>query len=305
MAEHDLLLVTLEGEVIQSLPLSAMSVVTIGRLPDNSLALPHPAVALRGHAELRIEAGSALLTDLGSPAGTYLAGERLLPDRPALLVDGATFRIGPFVLVLSLAVPDDASDMVNARAEVSAMHEPAPPLVPMVRPLRERTATARPFVPHDQPARYLNYLPAIFQEPENELLSRYLKIFETIWEPYEQRQDNIAMYFDPRSCPPGMLPWLASWLDLELDDAWPVAQRRAVLYEAVDLYHWRGTEQGLVRLLELCLGVTAQIEADPKEPFVVRIRLDLPPERAAERKRIEALIVAHKPAHLGYRLELR
>src|SRR5437764_5528505 len=71
---------------------------------------------------------------------------------------------------------------------------------------------------------YRRYLPDIFQE--NDFLRRFLHIFEDIWEPLEQRQDYIAMYFDPHTCPTSFLPWLASWLNLPFNAHWPEARRR-------------------------------------------------------------------------------
>ncbi len=49
-------------------------------------------------------------------------------------------------------------------------------------------------------SRYLADLPVIYHD-EQGFLARYLKIFESIWEPFEWRQDQIALYFDPRTCP--------------------------------------------------------------------------------------------------------
>ena len=63
------LIVYLEGRAVQTLVLEA-GLITIGRGPDNRLALPHPLVARR-HAELRVaDDGSLLIIDLGGGAGT-------------------------------------------------------------------------------------------------------------------------------------------------------------------------------------------------------------------------------------------
>jgi phage tail-like protein len=137
----------------------------------------------------------------------------------------------------------------------------------------------------------------------NDFLGRMLLIFEALWEPLEQRQDHIALYYDPRTAPAAMLPWIASWLDLALDHHWPEERRRRLLREAMDLYRWRGTSYGLARMLEVSAGVAARVTDDPAEPWVVRVEVTLPPAGEVRREAVEALVRAHKPAHVGYVLE--
>ena len=98
-------------------------------------------------------------------------------------------------------------------------------------------AARRPLAPEQRPngaaaaSRYLPYLPIIFQD--NDFLSRFLQIFEAIWEPLEQRQDHIGMYLS-RTCPASWLPWFASWFGLTLDPHLPEGGARALLAEAID-----------------------------------------------------------------------
>jgi hypothetical protein len=51
-----------------------------------------------------------------------------------------------------------------------------------------------------------------------------------------------------------MLPWLASFLGLTLDDRWPVPARRTLISEVAWLFRFRGTIPGLSRFLEIYLG---------------------------------------------------
>ena len=74
-----------------------MPVLSIGRGPESGLPLPHALVSRR-HAELRTGPQGPILTDLGSSNGTFIGKERLLPNQPRVLVDGAVFRIGPYTL---------------------------------------------------------------------------------------------------------------------------------------------------------------------------------------------------------------
>lgn len=157
--------------------------------------------------------------------------------------------------------------------------------------------------PHGLDSRYLRYLPAIFQE--NEFLGRYLRIFETIWEPLEWRENHMNLYFDPRTCPPSFLPWLASWLDVALQPYWPESRSRRLIAAATELYRWRGTAYGLSRMIEVVTGITPKITEDPAQPFVFRVALTIPPGSDIDARLIDDLVRTHKPAHAGYILDIR
>jgi phage tail-like protein len=280
-------------------------VIRIGRSPENELSLPHQEVS-RLHAELHTEPQGAILTDLGSSNGTYIGSQRLLPHQPQLLTNGTTFRIGPFLLTYQTTgqpqqqqgEPQPAQELPQP---VPVTVTPQPPIMQQV-PQPVRPAPMR--VPAARGSIYSHFLPDIFQE--NDFLRRFLLIFEDIWEPLEQRQDHIEMYFDPNTCPVSFLPWLATWLDLPYDIHWPEARQRRLLSQARELYSWRGTRYGLVRIIEVCTGLTPVIE-DTSQPFVFRVRITLPHEAAREAvdtDLIDELVRIHKPAHAGYILEV-
>lgn len=294
------LIVYLEGREVQALELSA-PLLTVGRTPDNGLALPHPLVARR-HAEIRGGEGAALITDLGGAAGTYVGAERLLPNQPRQLADGDLVRIGPFTLHFRAARAADEPE-----GELPAGAGGAPPAADAPSPPAIADAGPRPTFPAPAAAgpasRYIQDLPVVYHA--NEFLGRFLQIFESVWEPLEQRQDHADMYFDPRTCPASFLPWLARWIDLDLDPGLPEARRRALLTEAFELYRWRGTRYGLSRMIELRTGLTPEIVDEPAMPFVMRVRLTLADGVAFDRQALEDVISAHKPAHVGYILELQ
>lgn len=295
------LTITLQGQVVQTLSL-APGTLTIGRTPDNTVALPHPLVARR-HAELRSEAGGVFLTDLESASGTLLNGDRLLPGQPVLVPNGGVIQIGPFSLLLRTAAEE--AQAAPASGEPTAA---APRLVelPTLAAPSERPS-ARPRHPAPRPrgpySRYLRDLPQIYHEAD--FLGRYLLIFETIWEPIQQRQDHGAMYLDPQTSPDPLVNWLGSWLGMAVDPHWPESRRRQLVSEAMDLYRWRGTRYGLTRMLEICTGLAPEILDEPGNPFVIRVRMRLPADSGIDRIAIENLIQTHKPAHVGYILEVR
>lgn len=95
-SQADQLIVQLEGKIIRVVALN-MPVLTVGRTPENGLALAHQTIS-RHQADLHVTGQGVTLTDLGSANGTFLGNERLLANQPHLLSDGTTFRIGPFLL---------------------------------------------------------------------------------------------------------------------------------------------------------------------------------------------------------------
>jgi phage tail-like protein len=311
--------------------------LTIGRNPDNGLVLNVSTVS-RAHAELDVRADGVFVTDVGSSGGTFVGDTRLLPQQPRQVAPGEEIRIGPYILIY-LADPatqgdQDPDDMglVTISGEVvppPVLDDSAPPTVeqPVVLPDALLTDSIIPIVTQT-PAEpepvitrlatrqsqrhfargqgldslYLRYLPGIFQE--SDFLGRYLKIFETIWEPQEWRIDHVSMYFDPHTCPPELLEWLASWLDLAVNNHWPEARRRRLLAEATDLYRWRGTRYGMTRMIEVCTGLTPDISDSIATPFVFRVQLHIPAESDVDAALIEDLVRFHKPAHAGYVIEI-
>jgi phage tail-like protein len=163
-------------------------------------------------------------------------------------------------------------------------------------------------------------------------------LFESFLAPIEEQIDNVSYYFDPAFTPLRLLPWLATWVDLALDDHWPEAKRRQLLKAAVSLYRKRGTRRGLQEYLEIYTGAQVQISEHGARnmrlgpearlgpgtalgtlnmPHTFTVTVYLPPPdgvgpSAAERDRYEAdrrrmienIIEAEKPAHTSYTLRL-
>lgn len=298
------LVIRREGEENRTVVL-ASGVTTIGRLPENDLVLPHREVSRR-HADLRVGAAGVILTDLGSSNGTFVGGRRLPPYQPRPLAEGETVRIGPFDLVHRSAEAGEpaAPSADEDPTETLVAEQPRSAAVPQQEPAKHREPARSTYPPSPligPQSRYLEHLPVIFHD--GEFLGRFLLILETLWEPLEQRQDHLPLYFDPRTCPSSFLPWLAGWLALSFQARWPEARRRALLAEAMELYRWRGTRYGLVRMLEVCAGVSPTIVEEPGEPHTFHISIPPAAKDGPARELIDELVRAHKPAHAGYVLE--
>ncbi len=120
---------------------------------------------------------------------------------------------------------------------------------------------------------YVRYLPSLYTR--DELMGRFLMLFESFLAPISQQIRQVPYYFDPSVTPADMLPWLASWLDLTLDPEWPEPQRRALLKAARRLYQKRGTARGLQEYLEIYTGGQVEIIEHRADNFVVRKRAEL------------------------------
>ncbi len=170
-------------------------------------------------------------------------------------------------------------------------------------------------------SRLLDYLPAVYMD--DEFMGQFLMIFQSILDPIEHTVDGIPFYFDPRFTPETLLPWLASWLGLALDPAWPLARRRELVRKAADLYRWRGTRRGLAEYLRIytgCqpeitefipgfpidgtarLGVNTQL-GSPGTGFHFTVTIEL--TEGTDINVIRSIIEAQKPAHTVYSLQLK
>lgn len=308
-------LIVQRGETVTQTVSLDRPVLTIGRTPDNDLTLADTLVS-RHHAELRLEPQGATITDLHSSNGSFVDGARLPPDQPRLLAHGARIQIGPFLLTYQAGPVDHENGNGAAEASSADMAAMVAVEAPVLRPIeamqpvrelpRAPANLPRPRLPapiaNGVASVYLESLPVIYAD--NDFLGRFLLLFQNVWEPLEQRQDHIEMYFDPRTCPASFLPWLASWLDLSFNQHWPETRRRRLLAEAIDLYRWRGTRYGLVRMIEVCTGITPEVTDNPAQPFVFDVKITLPKDGEIDKNLIDELIQAHKPAHAGYRLEV-
>lgn len=173
---------------------------------------------------------------------------------------------------------------------------------------------------------YLRYLPAIYEQ--DDFMGRFLMLFESFRAPIDAQIAQIWHYFDPSLTPDAFLPWLASWVDLTLDERWPLERRRALLANAMSLFRQRGTRRGLARYLELYTGGQVEIVEHRAEnftlgaasrlgprlalgasnvphTFTITVRLpgdDLGLSDEEAHRLLARMIDAEKPAHAAYHL---
>jgi phage tail-like protein len=145
--------------------------------------------------------------------------------------------------------------------------------------------------------------------------------------------DCFDAYLDPRTAPPGMLDWLASWTGLLAARKLPLARRRRLVARAAALHAWRGTPRAVREIVELaCDRPVDLLEAGgcawserPGSPLpgtdqpglVVRVRAgerletrrDALDDRPDEDQQVDVDLLARLlelvvPAHLPVRIEV-
>lgn len=103
------------------------------------------------------------------------------------------------------------------------------------------------------PSRYLEHLPDIYHRVD--FVGRFLKIFEITFEPTVDILDHQWAYLDPLTAPQAMLPFLAHWVGWSFQTPLSLAQQRALIRYAMEIYRWRGTRRGLRFYLHLASGL--------------------------------------------------
>jgi phage tail-like protein len=166
------------------------------------------------------------------------------------------------------------------------------------------------------PSRYPigGLLPALYAD--DDFAQRFTAGLDTMIAPVVSTLDNLAAYFESRLAPEDFLMWLASWVGAELDPAWPLELRRAVVARTLELHRWRGTARGLVQRLWLSLGVHARVEdgggvtwsREPgtESPGASGVRVRVWPGRSAavDRAAVVAVVASSCPVHVIAEVEV-
>jgi phage tail-like protein len=111
------------------------------------------------------------------------------------------------------------------------------------------------------PETWTRYLPAIYrtQAKDPELLERFLALYEGFFTDLDEQIDEMPRLFDPAVAPAVWLPWLASWVGIELDETWPDEKKRRAVAGAFAAAGKRGTPAGLREAVLFATGVDIRI----------------------------------------------
>ncbi|NJN03076.1 MAG: phage tail protein [Leptolyngbyaceae cyanobacterium SL_1_1] len=110
---------------------------------------------------------------------------------------------------------------------------------------------------------YPQFLPALYREVD--FIGRLLKIFEQAFEPAVGTLDTLWAYLNPLTAPETLLPFLAYWVGWPSGGPWEVAKQRRLIYHAMEIYRWRGTQRGLRLYLHLYTGLPLEEPERPPE----------------------------------------
>ncbi|GAA1055454.1 hypothetical protein GCM10017608_34690 [Agromyces luteolus] len=156
-------------------------------------------------------------------------------------------------------------------------------------------------------------LPGILQE--DRFLMQWITAFDDSIAPVYAVLDNLDAYVRPSVAPVDFLEWLATWVDVALDDAWTEEQRRSIVAGAAALHRRAGTPGGIRDALRLAAGPEAEVELEesgatawsptPGTPLPgsdelrLAITVTVPTgDRAVLERRFERVAAAVVPAHL-------
>ncbi len=122
--------------------------------------------------------------------------------------------------------------------------------------------------------RLSHYLPAMYQEQP--AVQAFLRVLDTIL--FSDRDDypgiaaiigSLPELMDPAKTRADSLPWLASWVALNLPPDVPAPTQRLLIAQAVTLYQRRGTKGGLQQLLDIVTDGRATVVEPESSGFRV------------------------------------
>lgn len=155
-------------------------------------------------------------------------------------------------------------------------------------------------------------LPEVFRRTitDDSLLAGLLEVMQELHAPAERILRDLSSYFDPYRTPPDLLPYLATWLDLDrllgadTEDPFPSGSGhlRELIANAARLSGLRGTAAGLISFLELATGLRGfhieegSVAMGQARAFTVTVAC--PADAAALRPLIERIVASEKPVHV-------
>ena len=75
---------------------------------------------------------------------------------------------------------------------------------------------------------------------------------------FEKTIDNLAELFDPWKTHSNFLPWLATWVALDLEPDWNEYQKRLFISQMTSIYQQRGLKSGLLKYLDIYIASKAK-----------------------------------------------
>ena len=103
-------------------------------------------------------------------------------------------------------------------------------------------------------------LPGVYRrEGKHGFTYRLLGLFARMLDGLEDKVYGLHHQFNAGRVDARFLPWLASWVDLLLDETWEESKRRELIGRIVQLYTTRGTIEGIRQFVEIYTGIKPEI----------------------------------------------
>ncbi len=101
---------------------------------------------------------------------------------------------------------------------------------------------------------FMGTFPEIYRE-KNSFFHRYLSVFSTIYNEFQEELEHRERLVDVQSAPEGLLEVYAQWLGIDVNGAFMEEELlRSLIREAGWLLKWKGTRKCLERLCGLMIG---------------------------------------------------
>ena len=97
------------------------------------------------------------------------------------------------------------------------------------------------------------------QRQDAEQFRRFLFIFQHMMTTLTERIDGISALTDPTRADPRFLPWIASWVNFELDESLPLHQQRELVRRSIRLHRTRGTAEGIAEMIRVLTSAPVRI----------------------------------------------
>lgn len=122
---------------------------------------------------------------------------------------------------------------------------------------------------------FMNTFPDIYRE-RNSFFHRYMSVFSTIYQEFEDRIDSLPKLLDPKSCPMELLPVYASWMGVEIkQDFFTEESLREFVANIYFLNRYKGTRAALEKIIEIFLGEKPKIlERNIMEDYMENARME-------------------------------
>jgi len=162
--------------------------------------------------------------------------------------------------------------------------------------------------------RHGSTLPGLFAE--DEVVQTLCAAIDEGLAPVISILDSLPAYFDPETTRDDLVEWLARWVGVDLDRGPVPPDRRRFIKGAVALHAMRGTSEGIALGVLLWFGTRPEVsesggtgwspEGEAPLPGAagpsLLVTLRVPAPDAVDRRVLDSVVAALKPAHVPHRV---